>query len=421
MNGIQIKSYLLPEHAKVNIASISMVDEIRRFSLAFNGGATSVYANLIEKIKSVYGSSLINGDEIRTYWQDEENELIGFSTDSEFQYAIDVQAAIKMSKSFESSPNMFKVYIKRVPSLSGKEKEPSVHFGVVCDACNGSIIGNRYKCSVCPDYDLCESCHSKNIHPEHTLNVITKPVCPGGWKMPQRGCRFNKKMKGEKVCGRQFPFHQAFTDIIHNPQFASNIPIVNNPEQLKNFGEHLKTFLDPFGIDVSYYVDSLNKKEDKPAEEAKKSHKTSPPKKEDVLIEPITSSLMDQANENEANKNDESSEAGPSAPELELIDLKKAENVSTPFEFAINALQNLKEFSNQPEQTTEEEKKGKETVVDGFNLIDIEKELKIIKAIEQLRTMGYTDDGGWLTRLASAKDGNINAVLDAISPFGLRN
>lgn len=72
------------------------------------------------------------------------------------------------------------------------------------------------------------------------------------------------------------------------PHIASSIPTVYNQEQLKNVGEYLKQFLDPFGIDVSYYVDSLGrntatadstgaekketekKPEDKPKEDEKK-------------------------------------------------------------------------------------------------------------------------------------------------------
>jgi hypothetical protein len=40
-----------------------------------------------------------------------------------------------------------------------------VHNGISCDECEmESIIGNRFKCSKCPNYDLCETCHSKNVH-----------------------------------------------------------------------------------------------------------------------------------------------------------------------------------------------------------------------------------------------------------------
>jgi len=48
-----------------------------------------------------------------------------------------------------------------------------VHRGVLCDGCGVTPIrGIRYKCAVCPDYDLCAGCEGKNVHPDHALLKI---------------------------------------------------------------------------------------------------------------------------------------------------------------------------------------------------------------------------------------------------------
>merc|ERR1719297_499752 len=49
------------------------------------------------------------------------------------------------------------------------------HPGVVCDACDGPVIGHRYKCLKCPDYDLCGKCEAKGFHPGHNMMRIATP------------------------------------------------------------------------------------------------------------------------------------------------------------------------------------------------------------------------------------------------------
>jgi len=59
--------------------------------------------------------------------------------------------------------------------------EPAVHAGVRCDGCRAfPIVGNRYKCSVCPDYDLCDACEAKgDVHPvDHVLIKMRVPHVP---------------------------------------------------------------------------------------------------------------------------------------------------------------------------------------------------------------------------------------------------
>ena len=45
--------------------------------------------------------------------------------------------------------------------------------GVVCDGCDGKIFGIRYKCTRCPDFDLCSSCEGKGLHQEHRKIKMT--------------------------------------------------------------------------------------------------------------------------------------------------------------------------------------------------------------------------------------------------------
>lgn len=65
-------------------------------------------------------------------------------------------------------------------SNTNNNNNNNVHEGVTCDGCNTSpIVGTRYKCSVCWDYDLCDACEAKGaaVHDlSHPLIKIATPV-----------------------------------------------------------------------------------------------------------------------------------------------------------------------------------------------------------------------------------------------------
>merc|ERR1712227_68062 len=91
----------------------------------------------------------------------------------------------------EMSGPLYKLRVnikKTKPMVTGQESDASgsssaVHYGVTCDGCECKpIIGNRYKCVVCDDFDLCETCHAAGKHPGHNMMKITEP----GYVFPQR-------------------------------------------------------------------------------------------------------------------------------------------------------------------------------------------------------------------------------------------
>lgn len=512
MSALQIKCYLLPESENLAVDLIAKTNEIRRFVLA-----QMTYVQLLEKIRASFASIITPSDEIKTYYLDEEDEFVCFSSDAELQYAVDLQMTIKLSsKPYESSTlnatsGVFKVFVRikektEEKSSKSSEEQSDQHPGVVCDGCEKGICGIRYKCILCRDYDLCSDCRQKGIHSEHAFIPITKP---------ERRCTFSGKHRGFHKHAwkhRFFPNHNFFQhqqqhqqqqsqqqnqstsdassstsrrdnplqDTLNNflPYIANSIPIVNDPEQLKSVGEYLKQFFDPFGIDVSYYVDNINSMRGASAttsnatsasastSEAAAAAATAATKEETPVNKADTQTTDDlmetasAASEAEKTLNSEilipsmtplpsSIEITPLVPSApikqDLIDLKSKEETApanvantSPFELAANALKNNQapkeensmasvaaatvassvtttttSTSSSSSKTT---RNNDETNEDGFNLVDIEKELKFINCIEQLRSMGYNDDAGWLTRLVIAKEGNINAVLDSLHP-----
>lgn len=61
--------------------------------------------------------------------------------------------------------------------------QPNVikHQTVSCDGCNLSpLVGKRFKCTICADFDLCETCFRDGEHGEegHTFGLIEQEGCP---------------------------------------------------------------------------------------------------------------------------------------------------------------------------------------------------------------------------------------------------
>jgi len=85
-----------------------------------------------------------------------------------------------------------------------------IHNNVVCDGCGmGPIVGNRYKCSVCPDFDFCKGCERTQDHP-HDFIKIKKPRGFGQqWQGPPMFRFFKEAMgqgpRGPGFCGRPGP------------------------------------------------------------------------------------------------------------------------------------------------------------------------------------------------------------------------
>ena len=65
-----------------------------------------------------------------------------------------------------------------------KADQQLVHPGLTCDGCEQSdMTGPRYKCVVCPDYDLCADCEAAGSHPAHNMMEIKHP---GRFRILQR-------------------------------------------------------------------------------------------------------------------------------------------------------------------------------------------------------------------------------------------
>jgi len=122
----------------------------------------------------------------------------------------DLCSACEAKNVHPSSHPLIKI---RAPAPATAPTVPTgeVHLGVTCDGCNTSpITGVRYKCSVCPDYDLCEACEAKGaaVHPAHhaLIKIRRSRVHPAaaGDKPAGREGRCGRRFGGAEASGRGF-------------------------------------------------------------------------------------------------------------------------------------------------------------------------------------------------------------------------
>ncbi|KAJ2947729.1 hypothetical protein O0L34_g9505 [Tuta absoluta] len=149
--------------------------EVRRFGIEKSMVTSFVYLNA--KLQEIYP-----GLKNKTYsvnWKDEEGDDVTVSSDDELMTALTGMSGnmVKLnilckdteSKDYDfTEPEM----VFSIPTGSGDAK---LHLGVVCDGCDSPVVGFRYKCASCIDYDLCAKCEGNGLHPEHCMVRVPTP------------------------------------------------------------------------------------------------------------------------------------------------------------------------------------------------------------------------------------------------------
>uniref|UniRef100_A0A1B0B0K9 ZZ-type domain-containing protein n=1 Tax=Glossina palpalis gambiensis TaxID=67801 RepID=A0A1B0B0K9_9MUSC len=162
--------------------------------------------------------------EIRTFWFDEQADEIEIINQCDYD--------IFMAK-FSKNPHLFVAPIKNlqepnkefnqidgeavtsqavsnnvegtdVVNMVGDPAEFVIHHRVECDNCLMSpIMGFRYKCIECENYDLCQHCEVKHVHAEHMMIRMPNNECPNmveTWVTPHHrsssGRKHGKRSKG---------------------------------------------------------------------------------------------------------------------------------------------------------------------------------------------------------------------------------
>ncbi|KAI9521918.1 hypothetical protein NQZ68_042242, partial [Dissostichus eleginoides] len=239
--ALTVKAYLLGRD--------QVVKEVRRFNVDQEVSCSFEY--LQSRTSSVFSSLR----DFNLYYRDEDEDLVAFSSDDELMMGL---ACMK--------DGPFRLYIKEkkenrrdfplhaFPPFTfgpsgphgpphGPPPGPATHPDVTCDGCEGPVVGTRFKCSVCPNYDLCSACQARGTHTEHQLLPIWHPMQwfpRGKWMKRMRHCMWNQNQNQQPGPSR--------------PD-CSTPSAQDNVDFLKNIGEGVAAMLSPLGIDVDIDVE----------------------------------------------------------------------------------------------------------------------------------------------------------------------
>jgi hypothetical protein len=239
--------------------------EIRRFAIDISP-ENDVYNELRTKIASVPSDNQLK--DFTLQYSDEENERITFSSNDE------LRSAIALNK----DTNTLKVFVTFHQSIPQRQQEDTAtnkecHAGVECDGCKGPVIGFRYKCFVCPNYDLCEKCSAAGVHSEHNMIKITKP---GNFHHPHHHHFHGRRHRHTPpfVPNREFieqiqaQIPQWLPNRENTAHFRAHVQqhldslkantqthMQNSKQYLESVGQYLQQALSPFGIVCYYRVD----------------------------------------------------------------------------------------------------------------------------------------------------------------------
>ncbi|XP_067620226.1 protein ref(2)P isoform X2 [Eurosta solidaginis] len=103
--------------------------------------------------------------DLKAYWIDEDNDTIDIVNQCDYE--------VFLSKRSERQHIYVAPVEQSTEENKNDENDPAnfvIHARVECDECGlNPLVGFRYKCIQCPDFDLCQRCESKHKHPEHMM------------------------------------------------------------------------------------------------------------------------------------------------------------------------------------------------------------------------------------------------------------
>jgi hypothetical protein len=359
-----------------------------------------VYNEIRTKIASFQSDNQLK-DFILQY-TDEENERITFSSNDELRSAIALNKDSNTLKVFVTFSQPIPQQQQQQQQQQQREQEDTTnkecHVGVECDGCKGPIIGCRYKCFVCPNYDLCEKCSSAGIHSEHNMIKITKP----GNFQPLNGHLHHHFHAHRRHHAPPTPTPPPF---VPNPalleQIQSQIPQwLPNRENTAHFRAHMQQHLDSLKNNTQTHVQNSKQYLESVGQYLQKA------------LSPYGINCDYHVDEKNPTANQQQEEQVPTVNQQEEEQVSTTDTVPTPEPSAVPKYPDLAQANNNEEQAAS----ASTPLLEASTKITNPLEKAVDDCLERMKGMGFNDGNGALRELVRSKNGDINSVLDAINP-----
>jgi len=234
------------------VLKFKLAKDIRRLTveqpLSYNSVVTLVSTLFPDLTNYVLKYEDPDGDKISVTSQEEIQEAVNVATSSGMVLRFIICDKSTGKPPIESTPSspIAPIVAPIVESVE-VDRNQAVHFNVTCDGCSMSpIVGLRFKCTQCPDYDLCSTCESKKVHDiSHPMLKITEAGRCGRHREGFIGRRMranfnhtnnNNNNNDESDSSTPIPYHHRFHGHHgrhHQGQFMMD---PNNFEGMPRFG-----------------------------------------------------------------------------------------------------------------------------------------------------------------------------------------
>ena len=148
-----------------------MLGKLNFYGLEFNLNFPKTFDEFKQKVSELYSFTMNEVNELYFSLKNKGLKIIDGNTYKNILKFNNQTVNIEINE----KSKIFKDELKNIKNE--KEETKIVHLHYFCDGCKkGPIIGTRYKCTICNDFDYCEECEEKNreIH-KHPFLKIRKP------------------------------------------------------------------------------------------------------------------------------------------------------------------------------------------------------------------------------------------------------